>query len=98
MSAENENDQPVPLAPEQVARAVDEALAAVAAARTLDELKAARLAHDGDRSRLAPASAGSGALPPQDRAPAGRRGAAPPRQRPRALHRPPPPPHPQPPP
>ena len=73
MSAENENDQPVPSAPEQVARALDEALAAVAAARTLDELKAARLAHDGDRSPLALASAGIGALPPQDRAEAGRR-------------------------
>ena len=73
MSAENENDQPVPTAPEQVARALDEALAAIAAARTLDELKAARLAHDGDRSPLALASAGIGALPPQDRAEAGRR-------------------------
>jgi phenylalanyl-tRNA synthetase alpha chain len=73
MSAENENDQPVPSAPEQVARAIDEALAAVAAARNLDELKAARLAHDGDRSPLALASAGIGALPPQDRAEAGRR-------------------------
>jgi phenylalanyl-tRNA synthetase alpha chain len=73
MSAENENDQPVPTAAEQVARALDEALAAVAAARTLDELKAARLAHDGDRSPLALASAGIGALPPQDRAEAGRR-------------------------
>jgi phenylalanyl-tRNA synthetase alpha chain len=73
MSAENEIDQPVPLAPEQVARALDEALAAVAVARTLDELKAARLAHDGDRSPLALASAGIGALAPQDRAGAGRR-------------------------
>jgi phenylalanyl-tRNA synthetase alpha chain len=73
MSAENENDQPVPSDPEQVTRALDEALAAVAAARTLDELKAARLAHDGDRSPLALASAGIGALPPQDRAEAGRR-------------------------
>ena len=73
MSAENENDQPVPLAPEQVARALDEALAAVAAARSLDELKAARIAHDGDRSPLALASAAIGALPPQDRAEAGRR-------------------------
>ena len=73
MSAKNENDQPIPLAPEQVARALDEALAAVAAARTLDELKAARIANDGDRSPLALASAGIGALPPQDRAEAGRR-------------------------
>ena len=73
MSAKNENDQPIPLAPEQVARALDEALAAIAAARTLDELKAARIAHDGDRSPLALASAAIGALPPQDRAEAGRR-------------------------
>jgi len=73
MSAENENDQPAPLGPDEVARALDEALAAIAAAGTLDELKAARLAHDGDRSPLALASAGIGALPPQARAEAGRR-------------------------
>src|SRR5215472_2292182 len=73
MSAENENDQLVPLAPEDLARALDEALAAVAAAGTLDELKAARLAHDGDRSPLALASAAIGALPPQARAETGRR-------------------------
>ena len=73
MSAEKENDQPVPLAPEDLAQDLDEALAAVAAAGTLDELKAARLAHDGDRSPLALASAGIGALPPQARAEAGRR-------------------------
>ena len=65
MSAENENDQPAPLGPDEVARALDEALAAVGAAGTLDELKAARLAHDGDRSPLTLASAGIGALPPQ---------------------------------
>ena len=73
MSAENENDQPAPVGPEEVARALDEALAAVGAASTLDKLKAARLAHDGDRSPLALASAGIGALPPQARAEAGRR-------------------------
>jgi phenylalanyl-tRNA synthetase alpha chain len=76
MSAEKENDQPdplVPLAPEEVARALDEALAAVAAAATLDELKAARIAHDGDRSPLALASAAIGTLPREDRAEAGRR-------------------------
>jgi phenylalanyl-tRNA synthetase alpha chain len=73
MSAENENDQPARVGPEEVARALDEALAAVGAAKTLDELKAARLAHDGDRSPLALASAGIGALPPQARAEAGRR-------------------------
>jgi phenylalanyl-tRNA synthetase alpha chain len=73
MSAVNENDQPVPLGPEEVDRALQEAIAAIAAAGTLDELKAARLAHDGDRSPLALASAGIGALPPQDRAEVGRR-------------------------
>jgi phenylalanyl-tRNA synthetase alpha chain len=73
MSAENENDQPVPGAPEVVARALDEALAAVAAARSLDELKAARLAHDGDRSPLALANAGIATLPREARADAGRR-------------------------
>jgi len=71
MSAENENDQPASQGPD-VARALDEALAAIAAAGTLDELKAARLAHDGYRSPLALASAGIGALPPEARAAAGR--------------------------
>ena len=73
MSAENENDQPVSQDPHDVDRALDEAIAAIAAAGTLDELKAARLAHDGDRSPLALASAGIGALPPEARAAAGRR-------------------------
>jgi phenylalanyl-tRNA synthetase alpha chain len=79
MSAQDENDQlaesggSVPLAPDEVARALKEALAAIAAAGTLDELKAARIAHDGDRSPLALASAQIGALPRQDRAEAGKR-------------------------
>ena len=73
MSAENENNQPGSQGPDDAARALDEALAAIAAAGTLDELKAARLAHDGDRSPLALASAGIGALPPEARAAAGRR-------------------------
>src|ERR1700677_2927662 len=76
MSAPNKSYDPLTvasLAPDEVARVLDEALAAVAAAGTLDELKAARIAHDGDRSPLALASAGIGALPPQDRAEAGRR-------------------------
>jgi phenylalanyl-tRNA synthetase alpha chain len=60
-------------APDQVARALEQALAAVAAAGTLDELKAARIAHDGDRAPLALASAQIGALPPAERAEAGRR-------------------------
>jgi phenylalanyl-tRNA synthetase alpha chain len=61
------------LAPDEVARALDEALAAVAAAGTLDELKAARIAHDGDRAPLSLASAEIGALPPEARAETGRR-------------------------
>jgi phenylalanyl-tRNA synthetase alpha chain len=72
MSVQNENDQSAALAPEDVARALDEALAAVAATGTLDELKAARIAHDGDRSPLALASAAIGALPREARADAGR--------------------------
>jgi phenylalanyl-tRNA synthetase alpha chain len=71
MSAQNNNDPR--LAPEAVARVLDEALAAVAAAGTLDELKAARISHDGDRSPLSLASAEIGALPAQARAEAGRR-------------------------
>jgi len=72
MAEDNEN--PVAsLAPQDVARALDQALAAVAAARTLDELKAARIAHDGDRSPLALANAAIATLPRQDRAEAGRR-------------------------
>src|SRR5580700_5630297 len=53
MSAPNKNYDPkavASLAPEQVARALDEALTAVAAASNLDELKAARIAHEGDRA------------------------------------------------
>ena len=64
---------PDPTNPEEVARALDDGLAAVAAAGTLDELKAARIAHDGDRAPLALASAKIGTLPREDRAEAGRR-------------------------
>ncbi len=76
MSAPNKNYDPkavASLAPEQVARALDEALTAVAAASNLDELKAARIAHEGDRAPLSLASAEIGALPPQARAESGRR-------------------------
>jgi phenylalanyl-tRNA synthetase alpha chain len=76
MSAPNKSYDPrrvAALAPEEVARVLDEALAAVAAAGTLDELKAARIAHDGDRAPLSLASAEIGALPPEARAEAGRR-------------------------
>jgi phenylalanyl-tRNA synthetase alpha chain len=79
MSAlDNDNDfsgaaGPDPTNPEAVARALHDGLAAVAAAGTLDELKAARIAHDGDRAPLALASGKIGALPRENRAEAGRR-------------------------
>jgi phenylalanyl-tRNA synthetase alpha chain len=76
MSAPNKSYDPVEvtaLSPAEVDRALEAALAAVTAARTLDELKAARLAHTGDRAPLTLASAEIGALPPEARADAGRR-------------------------
>src|ERR1700759_3022151 len=76
MSAPNKNYDPkatASLAPDEVARVLDEALAAVAAAGTLDELKAARIAHEGDRAPLSLARSEIGALPPEARADAGRR-------------------------
>jgi phenylalanyl-tRNA synthetase alpha chain len=76
MSAPNSSFDPVevtPLHPDEVQRAVDEALSAIAASATLDELKAVRLAHAGDRSPLALANREIGALPPQARAEAGQR-------------------------
>jgi phenylalanyl-tRNA synthetase alpha chain len=76
MSAPNKSYDPrgvAALAPDELARVLDEALAAVAAAGTLEELKAARIAHDGDRAPLSLASAEIGALPPEARAEAGRR-------------------------
>jgi phenylalanyl-tRNA synthetase alpha chain len=57
----------------EVAAALDQALAAVRSASSLDELKAARIAHEGDRSPLASASAEIGKLPGEQRADAGRR-------------------------
>jgi phenylalanyl-tRNA synthetase alpha chain len=76
MSAPNKQYDPVEVAvlsPDEVAGIRDAALAAIAAAGDLDELKAARLAHAGDRSPLALANAEIGALPPQARAEAGKR-------------------------
>ena len=57
----------------EVERALDAALAAIGKAKTLDELKEARLAHDGDKAPLRLARAEIGALPPEARAEAGRR-------------------------
>src|ERR671931_1601399 len=61
------------LQPDTIAANVAAAVEAFAAARNLDELKAARLAHDGDRSPLALANREIGALPPAARAAAGKR-------------------------
>ncbi|WP_345216161.1 phenylalanine--tRNA ligase subunit alpha [Georgenia halophila] len=55
-----------------VTAAVEEGLAAVAAATTLEELKAARLAHAGDRSPLALANRAIGGLDKADKAAAGK--------------------------
>jgi phenylalanyl-tRNA synthetase alpha chain len=76
MSAPNKTYDPVEvaaLAPAEVQRVTDEALAAIAAAGDLDELKAARLAHAGERAPIALANAEIGALPPAARAEAGKR-------------------------
>lgn len=61
------------LQPEAINAAVTAALGAFSAAATLDELKAARLAHAGDRSPLALANREIGALPPAAKAAAGQR-------------------------
>ena len=76
MSAPNKNYDPVEvtaLSPGEVDRAVTEALKAIAAAGTLEELKAARLEHIGGRAPLTLAGAEIGALPPAARADAGKR-------------------------
>jgi phenylalanyl-tRNA synthetase alpha chain len=76
MSAPNKSYDPVPVAAlseDEVQRMLDSALAAIAAAGDLDELKAARLAHAGDRAPITLANAEIGALPPAARADAGRR-------------------------
>src|SRR5438045_6593637 len=76
MSGPNTDYDPVevtPLQAEQVAVVRDEALAAIAGARDLAELKRARLEHAGDRSPLALANREIGALPPAARKDAGQR-------------------------
>ena len=76
MSAPNNSYDPVrvaALAPDEVDRMTAEALAAIAAAADFDELKQARLAHQGGRAPITLASAEIGALPPAARAEAGRR-------------------------
>ena len=76
MSAPNKSYDPKqvsPLGSEAVAAAVAAALADIAAAADLDALKAARLAHAGDRSPIALANREIGALPPAAKAEAGKR-------------------------
>src|SRR5690242_15326767 len=76
MSAPNRPYDPVEVAslrPDEVARMREEALAAIDAAASLDELKQTRLAHAGDRSPLALANREIGALPPHAKAEAGKR-------------------------
>ncbi|MFL6152315.1 MAG: phenylalanine--tRNA ligase subunit alpha, partial [Ornithinibacter sp.] len=76
MSGPNTSYDPVEVAaldPKAVEEAVAEALAAAASASSLDELKAARTAHQGDRSALALANREIGALPPSAKAEAGKR-------------------------
>ncbi|MBA4609232.1 phenylalanine--tRNA ligase subunit alpha [Aeromicrobium sp. Marseille-Q0843] len=76
MSAPNSDYDPVevtPLRADEVERMRDEALAAIAAAESLDALKQVRIDHTGDRSPLALANREIGALPPAARKDAGQR-------------------------
>ncbi len=76
MSAPNKSYDPVEvtsLSAGELERMLGEARAAIAQSRNLDELKAARLAHAGDRSPLRLANREIGALPPAARADAGKR-------------------------
>ena len=76
MSGPNTNYDPVevtPLRADEVATMRDEAVAAIESASDLDQLKAVRLAHAGDRSPLSLANREIGALPPQARKEAGQR-------------------------
>ena len=69
------SSDPAPISPldaRAVGGAVDAALADVAAAASLEELKAARLAHTGDRSPLALANRAIGGLDNKDKAAAGK--------------------------
>ena len=76
MSAPNSSYDPKAvsaLSTESVEAAVASALADIAAACDLDALKAARLAHSGDRSALGLANREIGALPPAAKAEVGKR-------------------------
>src|SRR5690606_9239296 len=63
---------PSPLDADALQRALDAGLAAIAAARDLDALKAARTEHTGDRSPLALANRRIGSLDPADKKTAGK--------------------------
>lgn len=76
MSAPNKSFDPKQvsaLSDSAIDTAVKQAIAAITAAKTLDELKDARLAHAGDRSPLALANREIGALPPAAKADAGKK-------------------------
>lgn len=76
MSGPNSQYDPVEVSaldPANVEAAVDAALQAIAEASTLEELKAVRPAHQGDKSPLALANREIGALPPTAKADAGKR-------------------------
>lgn len=76
MSAPNKSFDPVEvsaLSEASVAAARDSAFTAVAAAADLDQLRAVRLEHAGDRSALSLANREIGALPPAAKAEAGKR-------------------------
>ena len=76
MSAPNKSFDPVEvstLSQEHMDEAVAQALAAIAGAGSLDELKEIRLAHAGDRSPIALANREIGALPPAAKSEAGKR-------------------------
>ncbi len=62
---------PNPLDEAAITAAVDQAVAAIADAATLEELKAVRLAHTGEKSALSLANRGIGALPKEQKAAAG---------------------------
>ena len=76
MSAPNKSFDPVEvstLSQEHMDECVAQALAAIAGAGSLDELKEVRLAHAGDRSPIALANREIGALPPAAKSEAGKR-------------------------
>ncbi len=76
MSGPNTDYDPVEVAaldPAQIELAIEQALAAAAAADSLEELKAVRTAHQGEKSPLALANREIGALPPSAKAEAGKR-------------------------